>query len=342
MKRLICLILILLFIPACSNNLETKSLFYIQSRDDAYYIISADGRINNKIQIDKRIRGLKILPDGKSFIIDVLNSPGSNIDSNALFMMTSSGRAENITKGYASEEPKVSPDGLRIAYTAYSADDLNSYQGIYLSDMKGNIEKVNTQKRITQGLYEWLDKDELLFYGIDIENKDLSKMYKYNVNSKSESIFYDGIEGYCSFFTVDTVNNLLIIDDGSVSERKLRIIDLKTKSSRRLNFLYDTVYDMSISPDGKYAAIAANETSEDKTHLFIYNIKEDKLEMSLTDYPDEVIQKKGYLVWDQSKLYFCGKTDEKYSVCCLDMISREIKSITEDSNNCLYPQKTGK
>jgi protease II len=197
----------------------------------------------------------------------------------------------------------------------------------------------NTSKRITQGLYEWLDNKNILFYGIDLEKKDLSKIYEYNIDDKKETVFYDGISGYCSFFSISDSKNILIIDNGSISDRKMKIIDLNSKECKEINFLYDKIFDFSVSPDGNYAAVTASETPEDRPHVFIYDLKANKIEMNLSGSTNEVITSKGYLVWDKEKLYFTGKTEEKYNIYCLYMGTREIKSVTDLSDNCLFPQK---
>jgi protease II len=339
LKRLICLLLFLLFLPSCGKTFDKKSLFYLQNKDDSYYLKTLDGSINSKIQTDKRIKGFRILPDNKSFIIDALISSGINIDSNALLYMSDSGEISAITAEYAAENPKISPDGTKIACSVYSSDDLNSYEGIFITDLKGNKKRVDTSKRITQGLYEWLDNKNILFYGIDLEKKDLSKIYEYNIDDKKETVFYDGISGYCSFFSISDSKNILIIDNGSISDRKMKIIDLNSKECKEINFLYDKIFDFSVSPDGNYAAVTASETPEDRPHVFIYDLKANKIEMNLSGSTNEVITSKGYLVWDKEKLYFTGKSEEKYNIYCLDMGTREIKSVTNLFDNCLFPQK---
>jgi hypothetical protein len=61
--------------------------------------------------------------------------------------------------------------------------------------------------------------------------------------------------------------------------------------------------------------------------------------MNLSSSTNEVITSKGYLIWDKEKLYFCGKSEDKYNIYCLDMVTREIRSVTDLSENCLFPQR---
>lgn len=338
MRKKALLLICIFMLSACDYGVKNEiiedcfnKLLYIRELENGYYIEDSMGKEKIPLEEFKTVADFKISPKGNSALI-VGNKKDTDSEALSLYLVKKGSSISKTTEDYRAVYPKWSPGGDKIAYMPYTGNEPSSNMGIYIIDSKGVKKSISGDKLISRSLYNWVGNDNIIYYGMDTQNKNLKTIYGFDLKRNVEYVFYDKISGFCDFMDASDDGDKLIIGNGF--DKKLKYVDIKTGKENEIDFLYEYIYDGEFSKDGKHIALAAKQYEEDKPHLFIYSIESNHIYKATMDFPENISIHENQMIWNGNQVYFMG--DE--GVFSFNTATREIKRETQDDAKTYFPQ----
>ncbi|NEZ46332.1 hypothetical protein FDF74_03785 [Clostridium niameyense] len=212
---------------------------------------------------------------------------------------------------YNASDIRLSPKASKLAYRTFKEDSLNSAQGMKMYDIENNKEiKLNSKVLISGNLFQWLNEDEIIYYGMIPEEKGSSKIYKYNFREKKEEPYVGDIKGYCSYIVPVKDDVVFISRDNDKSN--LYYYKKTTNEFIKISDSIDQAYDYTIDKNHNIYFIA-NDYIEQKKSLYCISYKDKVLKRLTYDFPTEVNVKGGISTDEKGNVYFIGSNNDRNS-----------------------------
>lgn len=193
---------------------------------------------------------------------------------------------------------KLSPDA---SYVSYFIDSNGLKLKVFKTD--GNKEiNINSNVSISGSLYDWYDKDTLVYYGVS--NDGVNGLFTYNINENKEEILYKIDEGYLAFLK-GTVDNILFIQLTLENNKELMMIDKNTKEVKMLSNKIEELSDIIVHDNKVYFT---GKISGDTNSL--YQLSDNKTKRLIFDFPAIVQIDKGLKIDENGDILFIGSNGE--------------------------------
>jgi hypothetical protein len=239
-----------------------------------------------------------------SYIYSIVKANGNSLVNNELNIMSSE-KQTTLNNFYSADDLKLSPNGEALAYRAFSSDDINSAEGMKLYDVKNNKQiDLNSNVLISGNVYNWLNSNEVLYYGLIPGVQGSSKIYKYNIETKTEDVYVDKISGYVTYFTSCGDNVLFLQKSGDSSA----LIYYEKSSGKyiQIDDRIDDIYKTVLNTKTSEIFILGNSKYENKTKLYRFSLKEHSLNSVSYDFPKFIYKDSSIAADENGNLYFCG------------------------------------
>lgn len=209
---------------------------------------------------------------------------------------------------YYAADIKLSPSGDKIAFRTYASSLPESAEGLKVYDLKAKkYVKLKTNVIVSGNLYDWMDDNRILYYGINQKKVNSSNMYEYNTETGIEKTYFDNIDGYCMYFV--SIGEDVMYMSGIGDNTSFYYYDSKTKKSRFLDEGISKIYSYSKdkkSGDVFFTAIQKNNVSA----VYEFSTKDSALRRITYDFPEWVSVESGISYDDHGHVYFVGGNGE--------------------------------
>lgn len=234
-----------------------------------------DVMVFSKVENEKN--QLKIIANGKEELIDI--------------------------NGYL-ETVYVSTNGMYTLYKTNSASAVVEYFIMNNKTLKAT--KLSEKILVSGNMIRFLNNEEVIFYGVDIENKQ-SGIFIYNISSGEYKLEQKIIGSVVSY--IDVLDEKTILYSESIDQRqKLCILNLDDLKTKEITDEFEHVEDSIMYNDNLY--ISAQENY--KLNLYRINIKDNKINRLTFDFP-ESLGRESKLLAENNKIYFSDIKGDIYS-----------------------------
>jgi len=232
-----------------------------------------------------------------------------------------------VNNFYNASDIKISPKGEKIAYRSFSKDSYESAEGLTVYNIKKNKNvKFKSSVLVSGSLYNWLNKDEIVYYGVSTKDKEYNKLYKYNFDTDSEDVYIDNIKDFCTFFTLVKNKGVLSLEE-NVAETRLVFSEMESKERTLITNSISNIYYAFYNEKSNAVYFIGLEKNEEKCALFKVAINDLTLTRLTYDFPKEV-DRNGGLIGDSSgNVYFCGINNSSSSNNQVYMLNMKDQSI---------------
>ena len=305
--------------------------------DNSILIKEKDNGIYELFSLSKdKMHSLKSIENLMDFKYDVLSQvkvqmisleKGNNLIKNKLVVESKDGES-SIENLYSIADFKLSPQGKYLAYRGFKEDNIESVESLsfYNVEEKESV-PINSKILISGDMYDFKDKDTLIYYGVNPTN-GIQGIYEYNIENKSESMVYEVKNQYITYLSYIKDDLCLVLQE-DFNELKLSLINLKTKKSTMIASNIEEIIDSHIIEDRVYFIGKSN-----KEDLSVYKYEKGNLKRLTYGFPN-VVYENSYLSSDEEgNLYFVGYEDNEEM--------RDVYSIKEDDSVNLISNDSGK
>ncbi|GAA0075937.1 hypothetical protein UT300005_03150 [Clostridium sp. CTA-5] len=280
-----------LFVLGCSGNkakvsnaaeeIKLNSGAVLKSEDSSYGLYNyKDGKYEKE-----QINGMVVTYDKSSSSYIYMQDEKHYIVHNGYKMEIKDKNYSNI---------KMSPNGEYVSY--FIEND-----GLKLKVVTNTKDKeiqLKSNVSISGTLYDWYDKNTLVYYGIS--NDGVNGIFTYNLETNKEDLLYKIQEGFLSFIKASK-DNVVFLQIDLENKKSLMMINKGSKEVTLLNDNIEIVSDVVIQNDELYFT---GKISSDKESL--YKINGDKVKRVVFDFPNVVKIDKGLCIDENNNILFIG------------------------------------
>ena len=330
------MVLLCLFLNGCTNKdvvkeKEIKPLIPLEE-----YMFGEV--VNNKTKIYNLQNGMGVYLGEWDNLIDlrynvkekiyaklIYLEEGNNLNRNKIVIETKNDEIE-INNFFSALDMRMSPNGWKLAYRYYKDDDLGSIEDMVVFDIKNKKEiELNINTIISGNLYDFLDEDTIVYYGIDLESKERG-IFKYSFSTKKEENIYKVSEGNITGFNIITGEEMFFINNQNESS-KLGKINLKNLEYEYIGSNIERLYSTIDVDDDMYYFLM----KEVNKKAAIYKYDGERLKRATYNFPNNVGEEYPLLKDPEGNVYFVGYNE--------DISKRDIYSIKNDGTVNLLSKK---
>jgi len=332
-KRLMFLFLLCFLISGCAEEKKAAEREYseitiLASKENSVDVLGLkDGKIY-KIDAMTNVSDMVYNYENHLYIYQVKVTSGQNLDQNKIKIELKD-KERIVNNFFYSMDIKISPKGGKIAYRSFMKDSYESAEGLTIYDinLKKNL-KLKTSILVSGNLYNWLNEDEIVYYGISPENKEYNKLYKYNFKEASEKIYTDNIKDFCTFFTLVKDKGALCLEETG-NETRLIFNELENKKRNLISNSISNIYYAAYFEKSDSLFFIGLDKNEEECALFKISMKDLSLTRITYDFPKEVDRFGGLALDSLGNVYFCGiNNNNNNQVYMLKSIDQSINLIT--------------
>ena len=196
---------------------------------------------------------------------------------------------------------KISPKGNYVFYFAN-----NEYLQPINFNLEENTYELIENKAIISGKFiDWFNDDQLIFYGIDVENK-VNGIFTYDIVTKKEALLYEINNGFISFLEYIDGKVYFVqkdFDDNGV----LKSID-EEGNIKEVCLDITEISDVEVSDEKIYVL------GKIKNNVYsIYEVSTGVAHRIVYDFPSSINIEKGLSINENGELMFMGLTNNKKS-----------------------------
>ena len=191
-------------------------------------------------------------------------------------------------------ELKLSKDGI---YISYFIDDNGLKLKIFDTTVNKEIE-MKSNVSISGTLYDWYDVNTLVYYGVS--NDGVNGLFTYNIKENKEELLYKIEEGYLAYIK-GTVDNVVFLQLTLENNKKLIMIDKKTKDVKLLTDNIEEISDIIINKEKIYFTGKIHDNVKS-----VYELKNNKAKRLVFDFPNVVKTEKGLTIDENGNILFVG------------------------------------
>lgn len=230
-----------------------------------------------------------------------------DIKKNYIEILSQKGK-KKIDDFYFAKDLKISPNGGKLAYRSFEESSMDTAKGMNIIDVdKGRKIKIKSSSIVSGNLYNWIDEDTILYYGI-LDNKENRQIgiFKYNFKDEKEEIYVKDIEGFCTYFFPIEDDLLILSTSGDKTHLYLKGKQKEEIISNKIENIYKSVYDKK----NKKIYLIASEKYINIPSIYEIDLKDNSIEKINYDFPKEVNIYGGLKLDSNGLLYYCGVSEE--------------------------------
>ena len=217
------------------------------------------------------------------------------------YIATEEGKPYVVSKGNKFEIKDIGYSELKLSKDAEFISYFIENSGLKLKifDVVLNKEiEMKSNVSISGTLYDWYDVNTLVYYGVS--NDGVNGLFTYNIKENKEELLYKIEEGYLAFIK-GTVDNVVFVQLTLENNKKLLMIDKKTKDVKLLTDNIEELSDIIINKETIYftGKISDNVSS-------LYEFKNSKAKRLVFDFPSIVKTEKGLTIDENGNILFVG------------------------------------
>ncbi|BCZ47000.1 lipoprotein [Clostridium gelidum] len=271
-------------LPNVAEEITLNSGAVLKSEEGAYKLYNYDNgkyeqiKSNNIVlAYDKNSSSYIATKEGKPYVV-------------------SNGNKFNI-KDIDYSDLKLSKDA---GFISYFIEDNGLKLKIFDAALNKEIE-MKSNVSISGTLYDWYDVNTLVYYGVS--NDGVNGLFTYNIKENKEELLYKIKEGYLAFIK-GTINNVVFVQLTLENNKKLLMIDKKTKDVKLLTDNIEELSDIIINNEKIYftGKISNNVSS-------VYELKNNKAKRLVFDFPAIVKTEKGLTIDENGNILFVGSNN---------------------------------
>ncbi|WP_251859471.1 hypothetical protein [Clostridium sp. Marseille-Q2269] len=295
----------------CKNNTSKgvkvdipkfKEVITLKRGKDSLGIYNIENTNITKTMESKDIGDIKYNNKNSIYVFTNIIEKGNELNKNKINIIKND-KQITLDNFYSASDIDISMDGNKIAYRSFKKDSLQSAEGmkIYNLDSKSEV-KIKSNILVSGNLFRWLNKDEILYYGINPDKKDKAKIYKYNLKDNKEEVYVDNITGLCTYFIPKGDNVLLLTRMGD--KYNLSYYSKKENGFKKISEEISGIYKSTTSTENIYF-IGKNDF-ENKDYLYKFNGKELTLDRLTYNFPSKIDINGGIASDKNGNIYFSG------------------------------------
>lgn len=189
---------------------------------------------------------------------------------------------------------KLSKEGK---YISYFIQDNGFKIKIYDTDHNKEL-KITSDVTISGTLYDWYNKDTLVYYGVS--NEGVNGLFTYNLADNQEELLYKIDEGFLAYLK-GTQDDVLFLQITLENKRELMVIDKNSKDVKAISRDMDEIKDIVSINDKYYAAGKGKDNVES-----LYELQVEKSKRLVYDFPSIVNAEKGLSLDGSGNILFIG------------------------------------
>ncbi|OFI07571.1 hypothetical protein CLOACE_01750 [Clostridium acetireducens DSM 10703] len=332
-ERFLFLICFIFLINGCTsktnNVLESSPVEYgeimaaFQNGNEVNYYKIEDGNLSS-IDFKDNVAEFQYNLNSKVYVYLINIKKGNNLTNNKIEVQKNNEKFY-IDKYYFNSGVKISPNSSKIAFTAYSKDSLESIEGLKIYDIKNNKEiNLNSNILISGDLYNWISDEKIIYYGTNPNKKIYNNICVYNTKDKTEKVYMDKVEGFCTSL-IPLESNLLYIEQ-QYDDSKLAFYNSENNTKKIINNNLEKIYDWAFNSKTGEVFFIGKEKNTDKNALYEFSLNYKNLNKLNYDFPENVDENGGISIDKSGNVYFCGYNSEDFNSKDIYMYNNKEKS----------------
>ena len=221
--------------------------------------------------------------------------------SSSSYIVSEDGKPYIVHKGDKFAIKDLDYSGLKLskdaAYISYFIEDNGLKLKVFDTSDNKEIE-IKSNVSISGTLYDWYDVNTLVYYGVS--NDGVNGLFTYNIKENKEELLYKIQEGYLAFIK-GTLDNVVFLQLTLENNKKLVMIDKKTKDVKLLTDKIEELSDISVNNEKIYFT---GKVSDNINSL--YELTNNKAKRLVYDFPTVVKIEKGLKVDENGNVLFIG------------------------------------
>lgn len=311
---LIPIIITILFFQGCGkkssiaeenkvNSLILPEYVIAEVVDNATKLYNINNGIGGGIGQVENLLDLQYNSKSQTTVKVIYIENGENLIKNKI-VIEHNGEQEELNTFYSALDSKISPSGDKIAYRYYKQDSMDSIEDMTVYNIKDKkVIKLNTDTIISGNLYEFINDNEILYYGVNLNTNDRG-IFKYSLDTNIEELIYKLSDGNITSLKYAGDNEVLAVKSDNTGSG-LYSIDLKNSEMKKIQSDIEEIY--SFNNVGENSYILAKEKGKNSAiYKWSGNLK--RLTYS---FPKNIDSKSPIINDDNENLYFVGYDDDK-------------------------------
>lgn len=328
MKKVSTILIIILcfFLLGCNNSEKNKNVE--KTEEVRLPEIAVFGSENNLTRVYE-YNSQNLVPTKISFedkVIDFAKQNNTILfkqitqDKNSQYYLISKNKKVWIKDLNIVNPPKLSKGGGEVIYSQQNDSNVQYYIFDVLKESRSELRK---DIIISGDMYQWLDDEKIVFYGVD--NSQVSGIFVYDVVNDKLTRLYT-VQGYLEFFSLINSDKLLILKNDLNNNKQLILYDLENNSKKDLTNRIESVDSATAFGDIIYikGSVRNNKYS-------IYEItKAGKISRLIYDFPKVLTEKQRIVCDKDGNLIFTGYQEDyqKQDVYIYNVKERYVKVIS--------------
>ena len=300
-KRKYLSMIAFIVLPLCLFGCSTASDKADAASNVAEEIILNSGAI---LKSEEGSYNLYNYEDGKYSKMNVDDVVLAYDKESSIYICTENGVNYFVRDGKKNEIKDKDISGLKLSkegeYISYFIQDNGLKLRIYNTAHNEEI-KIDSNVTISGTLYDWYDKDTLVYYGVSDDG--VNGLFTYNIKDNKEELLYKINEGFLAYLK-GTQDDVLFIQITLENKRALMVINKNTKNVETLSLDMDEIKDI-VKCDDKYYAVGKERDNVES----LYEVKAGLVKRLVYDFPASVNVEKELALDDNGDVLFIGSKD---------------------------------
>ena len=300
-KRKYLSMIAFIVLPLCLFGCSTASDKADAASNVAEEIILNSGAI---LKSEEGSYNLYNYEDGKYSKMNVDDVVLAYDKESSIYICTENGVNYFVRDGKKNEIKDKDISGLKLSkegeYISYFIQDNGLKLRIYNTSHNEEI-KIDSNVTISGTLYDWYDKDTLVYYGVSDDG--VNGLFTYNIKDNKEELLYKINEGFLAYLK-GTQDDVLFIQITLENKRALMVINKNTKNVETLSLDMDEIKDI-VKCDDKYYAVGKERDNVES----LYEVKAGSVKRLVYDFPASVNVEKELALDDNGDVLFIGSKD---------------------------------
>lgn len=302
-------------------NFSTAILSYKTESNKSKIYSLEDGKKTLIYEFDN-LMDMKYSKDNNTFVMRKYIESGEELIHNKL-TINFKGRETTLNDFYSVEDFKLSKDGTKIAFTSYSADELQSINDLKIYDIENDkYISFKPEVLISGQQYIFDEDDNLIYYGVDKKNNK-NAVFSFNPKSLEQKEIYKLESGIIN--SIYCLKDSLIFLKVDLNENQL--IEVKKGTNKEI-VLSKKFEDICGLVDDEFIYFIGKEANNKPA---LYKIEEKKIKRLTYDFPQNVSTINSISRDDNGNIYILGYSE--------DSNVRELFQIKKDNSIILIDDK---
>lgn len=270
----------------------------------------------------------------KDLYIFLVKKLGEGGKTKSQIKIIKNNRTKVLNESSVYSDISISPDSSKILFRSFKDVAMNEPEGIRVYDVENHKEiQIKTKVLVSGDVYEWLDDENIIYYGIISDKPNSGNIYKYNVKSGQESVYFSKLEGLCSRMYSISKDEILVLGNKE-DDYKLVYYNVKTGDKKLISQNISDMTKAAINKDKKLLYFIGESSESNNFALFSIDLTTFECSQLTYDLPKNVDKKAGLAMDSEGNVIFGGKDSENNNdIYIYDVKNNSTSLITEKSND---------